>query len=222
MSDEYNDSYAEPKPDAVQVDFHGIKTRLNPKPPERAPTDIKEVWQRVWKSLLGISVHVVEFVEDTLISARSYVRGIGEPRDPGVVQQIAESHAQAKNQEGAAQRQLESSDQRKLVTEEGAIAKLQGVFDKIRARGAVAVLVQLPDGTFVVLAVKPDLEAIAIAAAQASIEDSGGNPIKISSKGVAIALEAMSGAITGSAGAAHASSGKVVSEPGEKPKPPLT
>ena len=89
LSEEWNDSSESPRsergstspaaePPRVEVDLYGIRILVTPSPDDRGdPESWREVWLRVHRHFRGIITNTVALINDTLISARSLVRGVG-------------------------------------------------------------------------------------------------------------------------------------------------
>jgi hypothetical protein len=121
----------------IQVDIYGVRTSISPRPDQRADPDTwRAVARRLNLELMSITTNTFVLLGQTLKSAISLVRGIGN-LPSSVNDRISRAHGAADLAELSSARRLPSS-----LGPMAARAQLQSLVTKLESRGLKVVIVE--------------------------------------------------------------------------------
>lgn len=138
----------------INVDIYGIKVDgLRPVPADEPdPESWADVRASVKSSLMKICINTISLINDSLTSARAFIRGVGNLPE-AVNRRVSKSHDRAEKAEGKRQ---EVAETRQLPPPDGdkdlALENLQAYVDKLALEGVPVHMIQLEDGTLLVAA----------------------------------------------------------------------
>jgi hypothetical protein len=121
----------------IQVDAYGFKANVRPVRAPKTPKGWPKVWEDIKKSLQGIASDVPGLIGDTLKSARSFVRGVGNfPRS--LARRVEHAHKKATDEEGKAQQEISWGGTPKSLTTPKALRAIQTFQKRLAEQGFAA------------------------------------------------------------------------------------